>query len=207
MRSEALDITIESRGHAVWLSLSGPFHNEQVPNIKEKIIGFVNDGNRLIVVNLEMVTGVNEGVVPMFLTLLNTIKGKQGELKFIFKNEVVTSAFAPYRNIFAIYPDANAMRYGKFLHNLLRRSLLLSRKTGVRISRPVALFLLFVLCGWFLTLGYVIQMQNRLIREQENEIQKLTTWKQNTDLELVQLRERIRPLRQLGLLADTLSRR
>jgi hypothetical protein len=206
MRSEALDITIESRGNAVWLSLSGPFHNEQVPNIREKILGFVSDGNRLIVVNLELVTGVNDGVVPMFLSLLNTIKGKHGELKFIFKNEAVSAAFAPFRNIFAIYPDANSMRYGKFLHNLRRRSIMLSRRTGVRISRPVALFLLFVLCGWFLTLGYIINMQSHMIREQERKINELATWKQNTSQELTDMRERIRPLKQLGLLADSLSR-
>ena len=53
MRSEALDITIESRRSAVWLLLSGPFHNEQVPNIREKITGLIDDGNKDIVVDLE----------------------------------------------------------------------------------------------------------------------------------------------------------
>jgi len=37
MRSEALDITLESRGRALWLFLSGPFHHEQVPGMREKI--------------------------------------------------------------------------------------------------------------------------------------------------------------------------
>jgi anti-anti-sigma factor len=206
MRSEALDITIESRGSAIILSLAGPFHSEQVPNIKEKLLGFINDGNRHIVINLEQVNKIGDAVVPMFLNLLNTMKGKGGELKFVFKNEVATTAFGPYRHIFAIYPDKHALQTGRFLYNLRRRSLLLSRKTGIRLSRPVALFMLFVLCGWFLTLGYIIWMQNQAMREQEQKIHELSIWKQTTEREVVQLRERIQPLRQLGLLRDTLSR-
>jgi anti-anti-sigma regulatory factor len=205
MRSEALDITIESRFGAVWLKLSGPFHNEQVPNIKEKILGFISDGSRHIVVDLEAVSAMSDNVVPMFLALLNTMRGKHGDLKFVFRNEAVSAAFAPFRNIFLIYPDSQSMRYGRFLAGLRRQSMLLSRRTGIRISRPVALFLLFVLCGWFLTLGYILQMQNRMIREQESKIKELSTWKLATESEVTELRERIRPLRQLGLLADSVS--
>ncbi|MBD3345794.1 MAG: hypothetical protein GF401_12095 [Chitinivibrionales bacterium] len=203
MRSEALDIIIESKGKAVWLILSGPFHNEQVPNMREKIGGLVQDGNREIVVDMEQVTDVGSQVVPAFLDLLNMIQGKNGALQFIFKNETVTKAFAPYKNIFSIYPDAHALAAGGFLGSMRRRSEMLFKKTGVRISLPVALFLLIIIAGWFISLGFIIHLQNERIHQQEIEIRELTHWKKKSEKEIETLRERIKPMEQLGLLPDT----
>jgi anti-anti-sigma regulatory factor len=205
MRSEALDITIESRGKSIWMFLAGPFHNEQVPNIREKVLGLVNDGNRDFVIDLERITDVNDGVVSLFLDLLNLIRGKDGDLKLIFRNSVVSSAFARYRNLFSIYPNADALTTSGLLQSIRRQGIQWSRKTGIRLSAPVALFLLFVLCGWLLSLGFIIHIQNRTIRGQEVELQELVQWKQEKRLELQHLRERMQPLEQLGLLADTLA--
>jgi anti-anti-sigma factor len=204
MRSEALDITIESRQNSVWLLLSGPFHNEQVPNIREKITGLIDDGNKDIVVDLENITEVNDAVVPMFLRMLNLMKGKHGELKLVFRNPIVTNAFAGYRNIFAIYPDSQSLAYNGFLNTIRRRGMLMSRKTGVRLSRPVAIFLLVVLVGWFCTLAFIIHIQNQQIHAQERELHELTEWKQKTTLELEGLKQRLQPFEQLGLLRDSL---
>jgi anti-anti-sigma factor len=204
MRSEALDITIEGRANRTWLFLSGPFHSEQVPNIREKIEGLVADGHRDIVVDLEQVTEINEGVVGLFLDLLNQVRGKGGDLKLVFRNQTVSAAFSRYRNLFSIFPDARAVQSHGFWNSIRRRGILLSRRTGVRLSRPVAIFLLFVLCGWFFSLALIIRIQNRLIRQQEEEIRTLVTWKHENQLEIERLRERLRPLQQLGLLRDSL---
>ncbi len=204
MRSEALDILIEGRGDATWIILSGPFHKEQIANIREKITGLLNDANRGIIVDLEGVTEIDPEVVPMFLLLLNRVKEKGGFLKFVFRNETVSNAFLSYRTIFDISPNSQSLKSGGILGNIRRRSALLRRKTGVRISRPVAVFLLFVLCGWFLTLGFVIRLQNRTIRTQEQEINELHTWKESAEIEMQSLRERLRPLEQLGLIRDSL---
>ncbi len=203
MKSDALDITLVSRSGSIWLLLSGPFHNEQVPNIKEKITGLIDDGNRHIVINMENVSDVAESAAPMFLTLVNLIKGKGGDIKFVFKNEPVSKAFSPYRNLFSIYPDAAALNTGGFFGVLRRRRSVLSKKTGVRMSRPVALILLVSLGGWFLSLVFIILLQNQRIRNQEIEVYNLSRWKQRAGVEIVRLRERIRPLDQLGVLKDT----
>jgi anti-anti-sigma regulatory factor len=203
MKSEALDITLVSRGSSIWLRLSGPFHGEQVPNIKEKITGLIDDGNRRLVINMENVSDVADSVAPMFLTLVNLIKGKGGDLKFVFKNEPVSKAFFPYRNLFSIYPDEPAMNAGGFFGVLRRRRSVLSKKTGVRMSRPVAFILLVSLGGWFLSLVFIILIQNQRIRHQETEVYNLSRWKQQAGAEVVRLRERIRPLDQLGILKDT----
>ncbi|MDD5675492.1 MAG: STAS domain-containing protein [Chitinivibrionales bacterium] len=207
MRSEALEITIESKGHAVWLTLAGPFHNEQVPNIREKISGLLQDGNNHIVLDLENVSDLDDGVVPMFVSMLNTVREKKGDLQFVFKSPNVSRYFEPYRNLFPIHSDALALSLAQksFWGRLKHRSKILSRKTGVRLSRPVATMLLICLVGWFLSLGFIIRLQSRRIHEQQTQIHRLAAWKQQADLELRQLRDRLKPLEQLGVLPDSLA--
>ena len=203
MRSEALDITVESRGDNIWLRLSGPFNDEQVPNMREEITGLVNDGNRRIVCDLEHVERMGEPAVAMFVHLLNLVRGKGGELRLVFKNETISRAFAPYRNIFAIFPDEAALLRGGLLGTIRYRHRLWNRRTGIRLSRPVALFLLVVLCGWFLSLALIISLQNQRIREQERELLELTQWREEAHIELHLLNERLRPMIQLGIVPDT----
>lgn len=207
MRFDALDITIEGRDDAVWITFSGPFNKEQIPQIREKFSVLLEDGNRVFIVDLEKVTGIDDSVVQMFLQLLNIIKGKNGELKLVFKNEILWKAFSQFSNIIPIFPDSSILASSGFLESLRRRSEALSRKTGIRISRPVALFLLAVLCGWFLTLGFIIHLQKRHIKEQQSEILKLTQWKEHSLIEIDRLTERIKPLEQLGILPDTVLER
>ena len=207
MRSEALDITIEGRNQAVWLFLSGPFHGEQVPSMHEKIAGLIDDGNRRLVVDMENVLAVDDSVAQMFLSLLNLMRGKGGDILFIFRNEIVSKAFSPYRSIFPIYPDAQSLPARGLFGNLRRRGRMLSRKTGIRLSRPVALTLLITLFGWILTLMFIIHQQNQRIRRQETEARALTEWNRSAAAEIKELRDRIRPLEQLGILKDSTARK
>ena len=69
IRSEALDIVLESRGNAMWWTLSGAFHNEQAPSIREKILALAGDGCRAFIIDMEKVTAIDDAVVPMFLGL------------------------------------------------------------------------------------------------------------------------------------------
>lgn len=202
MRSEALDIVIEGHGHSLRLWLAGPFNNEQIPNIREKIGGLIEDGNRILTIDMEQVAAVGDRVPDLFLNLLSLVRGKGGDLILIFRNPAVTTAFATYRNIFQVYPDAAAAARSGILGFLRHRRTLLSRKTGVRISRPVAVFLLVVLAGWFVSLAFIIWLQSNRIRQQQNDQRELTQWKQMADMELQGLRERIRPMEQLGLLRE-----
>ena len=202
MRSEALDITIEGRGNAIWLLLSGPFHNEQALPIREKITGLIDDGCRKIVIIMENISDIGESVPQMFLSLVNIMRGKGGDIFFVFKNEHLTKAFAPYENIFSIYPDEHSLPVGGFFTNLKHRSKVLTRKTGIRLSRPIAITLLVSLAGWILTLFFIIYQQNMRIRQQELETRSLTEWQRNANAELKVLRERMLPLEQLGIIKN-----
>jgi len=203
MRSETLDITIEGRGDDLWFILSGPFTQEQIPTVREKFLTLIDDGIRSFIVDLEQVSIIDPGAVQLFLNLLNTVRGKNGVFRLVFNNACVTRAFHPLRHLFTIYPDGALLRRGGIVALLRNRRRLLSRKTGIRLSRPVAIFLLIVLCGWFLTLAFIIHLQNRHIREQQNELQDLSQWETKSRLEIDNLRARLQPLEQLGILRDS----
>ena len=205
MRSETLDITIEERNGELWLLLAGPFTQDQIPVFREKFMVLIEDGIRFFVVDLENVTVIEPGVVQLFLQLLNILKGKKGSCKLVFNSEHLTRTFTPYRNIFSIFPDATFLRKGGIIAALQKQRRLLSRKTGIRLSRPVALFLLLVLLGWFLSLGYIIHIQNRHIKEQDSELNDLSQWDTRSRLEIENLRSRLQPLEQLGILKDTVK--
>jgi anti-anti-sigma factor len=206
MRFEALDIIIEGRGDVTWLILAGPFHKEQVPNIRGKFTSLLEDGNRDFVVNLEAVTIIDAAAVDLFLTIANDVRAKGGELKLVFRNPAVSHAFAPYAHLLTIFPDTTTLDSGGFFDRIMRRGRVLTKKTGVRLSLPVALFLLFVLCGWFLSLLFLVNLQNRRIAEQQRELSELTQWKEHSTVELNALHERIRPLEQLGIIRDTVEK-
>jgi anti-anti-sigma factor len=199
MRFEALDITIETRNRLLWVTLSGPFHREQVPNMREKMLGLMQDGNREFVIDLEKVTQVDESAPTMFLDLLNAVRDKGGELRLVYRNPIVTTAFTAYRNVFPVYRDAESLLRPGIRGLLYRSGRRMRRKTGVRLSPPVALFLLFIVIGWFLSLGMVIRWQNQRIAEQERELRELTSWRSQTQIELTELQNLLRPMEQLGI--------
>jgi len=203
MRSDTLDITIEGRGIDLWFIVSGPFTREQIPTVREKFLTLIDDGNRSFIVDLEGITTIDPEVVHLFLQLLNTVTSKKGLFRFVFSNECVSRAFSPFRNLFTIYPNAALLRRGGIIALLLNQHRVLSRKTGIRLSRPVAIFLLVVLCGWFLTLAFIIHLQNRHIRVQQDELHELSQWETKSRLEIDNLRNRLQPLEQLGILRDT----
>jgi anti-anti-sigma factor len=206
MRFEALDIIIEGRGDVTWLILAGPFNKEQVPNIRAKFTSLMEDGNRDFVVDLEAITVIDAAAVDLFLTVANDVRAKGGEVKLVFRNPTVSHAFAPYVHLLTIFPDTATLDSGGFFDRIMRRGRVLTKKTGVRLSLPVALFLLFVLCGWFLSLLFLVNLQNQRIAEQQRELSELTQWKERSTVELNALHERIRPLEQLGIIRDTVGK-
>lgn len=203
MRSETLDYIFEERSGDLWILLSGPFTSDQIPTFREKIVTLIEDGNHHLVFDLERLSAIDGAVVPLFLQLLNSTSSKSGSLKLVFKNSLVTAAFSAYRNIFTIFPDGELLRHGGLLALIKRQRRRLLRKTGIRISREVALILLLIICGWFISLFFIIHLQNRHIKDQQRELQELSQWETRSRLEIDKLRGRLRPLDQLGILKDT----
>ncbi|MDG5815478.1 STAS domain-containing protein [Chitinispirillales bacterium ANBcel5] len=200
--SESLDIILECKNDIIWVTLSGPFNNEEVPSVREKIFKLIDDGSRSFVFDLERIDFIGDKVVPFFVNLLNNLKGKKGELKLVFKNDLVHDSFLPYSNIFSIYSNSEFINKRELFYSLRRTGNTLNRKTGFRISKPLAVCMLIILGGWFFSLLYIINIQNQKIHEQQNELHELTHWKEEALIEINYLQERIRPLEQLGVLRE-----
>jgi Zn-dependent protease with chaperone function len=105
--------------------------------------------------------------------------------------------------VMPIFPDAAALSRWSFVTLLRLLARRMSRKTGVRLSAPVALFILFILVGWFVSLSLVIGWQAQRIRRQQDEIRELTVWREQTLIELQALQERQRLMDQLGIRAGS----
>ena len=205
MRSETLDLTVESRNGDLWMELSGLFTQEQVPTFREKFLLLIEDGNRSFILDMERISAIDPGAIHLLLQLLSSLKAKKGSLRLIFRNELLTRALLPYRNIFSIYPDSSLLVRRGVLAQIYKRHKILSRKTGIRLSRPVALFLLILLCSLFTSLAFIIHIQNRYIKNQNTELQELSQWEASSRLEIARLRNRLEPLEQLGLLRDSVE--
>jgi anti-anti-sigma regulatory factor len=205
MKSESLDIVIQRKGNATWMYLSGAFHAEEIPNIHSKIGKLLADGNDLIILHMDEVHKIDVQVVHAFLSLLNAVREKGGDLKFVFKNASVWTVFAPYRMIFPIYPDEKSVHRSGLFGKLRKRGKTLTRKTGLRISVSLAVFILVILFGWFTTLAVIINMQHQRIENQLDRIHELRQWKQKTQIEIQELKDRLKPLKDLGLVPDSVT--
>lgn len=203
MRSETMDFTIEEYNGALWIHLEGPFTAEQIPTFREKFQTLIHDGNRVFVVHLEHITVIDPEVVQLFLHILNSIKAKQGSFNLVFSNSVVSRAFHTYRNIFTIYPDTTLLRKDGIFSLLQKSRRRLLKKTGIRLSRQIALLLLSTVFALFTALLFIISLQNRHIKEQQTELHELLQWETRSRLEIETLRNRLAPLEQLGVLRDT----
>ncbi|MCX7726207.1 MAG: STAS domain-containing protein [Chitinispirillaceae bacterium] len=203
MHYEPLEIIIEWKGRELWLTMEGALSDEQIPSFREKMFTFLNDGVRIFVLDMERISFIGEGMVLFFLEMLNSIKSKGGELKLVFKNEALTTAFKKYRSIFEIFPDSSLVEKKGIKRILSDAKSLLVKKTGIRISRPIALLLLFTLGGWFITLLFIIYLQNRQIKEQQSEIYRLLQWEAKSKIEIERLTSRLKPLEQLGIVTDS----
>jgi anti-anti-sigma factor len=203
MRSETMDFTIEEYNGALWFHLEGPFTADQIPTFKEKFQTLIDDGNRIFVINLQQITVIDTEVVQLFLHLLNMVKEKRGTFNLVFSNDTVSRVFHPYRNIFSIYPDTTLLRTDGILSVIQKTRRTLLKKTGIRISRQIALLFLLSIFGLIAALLVIISLQSRHIKEQQTELHELLQWETRSRLEIETLRKRLRPLEQLGILRDT----
>lgn len=203
MRSETMDFTIEQYNGALWFHLEGPFSADQIPTFREKFQTLIDDGNRIFVINLQQITAIDAEAVHLFLHLLNIVKEKGGNFTLVFNNDTVTNAFHSYRNIFSIYPDTTLLRTDGIVSLLQKTRRRLLKKTGIRISRQIALLLLLSIFGLIAALLTILSLQSRHIKEQQTELHELLQWETRSRLEIETLRNRLTPLEQLGVLRDT----
>ncbi len=206
MKSEALEIQIEDWNGNTVLKLRGRFNNEQVPNIREKVLDLLAGGDRSFIFDLTAVSELDSGVAEFFLETLNTVRGKEGDVRIVCGRDEILAVLQKFRNLLDINADWKDLSSGGLMRRLQTRGIVLSRKTGIRVSRPVALLLSFALTGWFLFLLTMLLIQNHQITKQKKALAELYEWRQATLQQVRVLQERLKPLEDLGIEADSLPK-
>lgn len=205
MKSQMLDMKIEFIDGGVRLTFEGIFFIDNWASLKEKLEAFSSDGIKLFFCHVENVEFRDPELLQEFLDLHNDFSGRNARLIFIFNRKSVAKYFLPYRHILEIYPSYENFRKQGFVRALRKVGVAYSKKTGVRISPTTATLVLLLLAGWVLTLLSMIQSQTNELDQSEGLVQALTLEKESLSQEVKELERKIAPLRQLGLLQDSLD--
>ncbi len=206
MRNSQLDTKIEFIEGAVRLVFDGIFFINQWPFVQEKFDSFISEGQKKFFVHLQKAKIRDAEILQNFLELQNNLAGRKAKLILIFDNKSNVKFFAPYKHLFEIYPNYETYRKQGFVRALRTVGLQYSKKTGIRISPTTAALVLLLLAGWVMTLLTMIQTQSEDLDKSRREVQELIVEQKSISRELKELETKLAPLRQLGLLKDSLSR-
>jgi anti-anti-sigma regulatory factor len=203
MKSDLIDIQVESRGNDVELSLSGSLGVVQLPQLKEKLNMLVNGPGCFFFLNLQNAHFTSELYLDVFLELLNRVKAQKSALILIFDSSELYDYFSRYVNIFEIYENRNAYKKSGMKKQLQQIGLHFGLRSGITVSSGVAVALISLLLGWFITLFVIISSQGHDISDKQAQIIALQNQKERYIKEIDKLESSIGPLRKLGVVQDT----
>ena len=203
MKSDLIDIQVESRGNDVELSLSGSLGVVQLPQVKEKLKMLVDGPGCFFFLNLQNAHFTSELYLDVFLELLNRVKAQKSALILIFDSDELYDYFSRYVNIFEIYENRNAYKKSGMKKQLQQIGLHFGLRSGITVSSGVAVALISLLLGWFITLFVIISSQGHDIADKQAQIIALQNQKERYIKEIDKLESSIGPLRKLGVVQDT----
>ena len=203
MKSDLIDIQVESRGNDVELTLSGSLGVVQLPQVKEKLNMLVDGPGCFFFLNLQNAHFTSECYLDVFLELLNRVKAQKSALILIFDSSELYEYFSRYVNIFEIYENRNAYKKSGMKKQLQQIGLHFGLRSGITVSSGVAVALISLLLGWFITLFVIISSQGHDISDKQAQIIALQNQKERYIKEIDKLESSIGPLRKLGVVQDT----
>jgi anti-anti-sigma regulatory factor len=200
MRADLIDVSLEDYGHSVLITLRGTFTSEQIPALREKLGSITGERRRTYLMDLEHCQFRDASYLELFLDLLNQVQGRESRLAFIFSQEENWQFFRRWSNVFEIHASLEDFSRSGLIDALRRRGIAFSKRTGVRLSTGMALFLAIVLAGWILSLVSMVRFQESELRLRERQILQLEDKQRVLIRNLQDLRSAVGPLRDLGLL-------
>ena len=110
MKSDLIDIQVESRGNDVELSLSGSLGLPQLQAVKEKLDMLVEGPGCFYFLNLQNAHFTSDRYLEVFLELLNRVKAQKSALILIFESAELYDYFSKYLSIFEVYENRKAYK-------------------------------------------------------------------------------------------------
>lgn len=205
MRADRIGLEVEDDGEEIRIRLRGEFDHTHLAAITEKL-GLLAEGpGRIWFLDLEQARFRSPAYLETMLDLLERIRAKQGRMVMLFDNKENWAFFRRYAHVFSIHNNREDFQRSGFLRRLRQLGIYSSRRTGIRLTPGVSILLAIVFMGWLLTLFSMIRFQEEEIRLREQMVLELETDLRKSQQELIELRTAIGPLRDLGLLRDTVS--
>ena len=198
MKSDLIDIQVESRGNDVELSLSGSLGLAQLSAVKEKLDMLVEGPGCFYFLNLQNAHFTSDRYLEVFLELLNRVKAQKSALILIFESAELYDYFSKYLSIFEVYENRKAYKKSGTKKQLQQIGL----HYGLR-SSGVAVALISLILGWMITLFVIISSQGHEISDKQAQIIALQNQKERYIKEIDKLESSIGPLRKLGVVQDT----
>ncbi|WP_297697970.1 hypothetical protein [uncultured Fibrobacter sp.] len=203
MKSDLIDIQVESRGNDVELTLSGSLGVAQLSAVREKLDMLVDGPGCFFFLNLQNAHFSSDRYLDVFLELLSRVKSQKSTLILIFDSEELEDYFSKYLNIFEVYENRNAYKKSGTKKQLQQIGLHYGLRSGITVSSGVAVAFLSLILGWVVTLLIIISTQGRELSDKQAQIIALQNQKDRYIKEIDKLESSIGPLRKLGVVQDT----
>ncbi len=203
MKSDLIDIQVESRGNDVELTLSGSLGVAQLSALKEKLDMLVDGPGCFFFLNLQNAHFMSDDYLDVFLELLNRVKSQKSTLILIFDSMELYDYFEKYLNIFEVYENRNAYKKSGTKKQLQQIGLYYGLRSGITVSSGVAVAFLSLILGWIVTLLIIISTQGRELSDKQAQIIALQNQKDRYINEIDKLESSIGPLLKLGVVQDT----
>ena len=203
MKSDLIDIQVESRGNDVELTLSGSLGVAQLSAVREKLDMLVDGPGGFFFLNLQNAHFSSDRYLDVFLELLSRVKSQKSTLILIFDSVELEDYFSKYLNIFEVYENRNAYKKSGTKKQLQQIGLHYGLRSGITVSSGVAVAFLSLILGWVVTLLIIISTQGRELSDKQAQIIALQNQKDRYIKEIDKLESSIGPLRKLGVVQDT----
>ena len=170
MKSDLIDIQVESRGNDVELTLSGSLGVAQLSAVKEKLDMLVDGPGCFFFLNLQNAHFTSDHYLNVFLELLNRVKDQKSALILIFDSAELYDYFSRYLNIFEVYENRNAYKKSGTKKQLQQIGIHYGLRSGITISSGVAVAFLSLIVGWIVTLLIIISTQGHDLSDKQAQI-------------------------------------
>lgn len=203
MKSDLIDIQVESSGNDVEITLSGSLGFSQLSAVEEKLAMLVDGPGIFYFLNLQNCHFTSDKYREFFLVLLNRVKAQKSALILIFDKAELYQYFSQYQNIFEIYENRLAYQKSGTKKQLQQIGLYYGLRSGITVSPGVAVAFLTLILGWIVTLFVVVSTQGQDLADKQAQIIALQNQKDRYIREIDKLESSIGPLRKLGVVQDT----
>ncbi len=207
MSRQKFEWAVQINSSGVEITLSGYFHADFIPSLKEKIENLLEDGHRFFMMNMndlniDYMSHFKD--LQFFIELANGLQAKDGKIIFILPKEK-RQQFKSVEHLLHFYSNQEEFRRSGWRERFKQTGVYLSRKTGIRLSVRFATVLSILIFGWMLTLVVLVQKQNVELDEKKASIVQLEKDQARILHQINLLQGRLEPFRQLGILSDSLD--